>query len=611
MSGGPELPQASELSVSDLTVAYEGAGTQNIAVRNVDLVVTPGQIAALAGESGSGKSTLALAAIGYNAPGARVLGGSVRLGDLELQSLSSTQRRKLWGKDMGFVAQSAVDALNPALRIGDQLSEVIQIHEQVDTAALKTRRRELLERVGIPDPEAALRRYPHEFSGGQLQRIAIAAAIACHPRILILDEPTTGLDVRTQSQISALIGGLVKEQGIGALYVSHDLALLSEVSDRIYVMYGGEIIEAGPTGEVLARPSHPYTRALLDAAPSVAVPRRLIGIPGRPPARLSDSGCAFAPRCRFATDSCRSERIELSPVSAGVVSRCRRTAELELAPTVEPLAQVSTAAEINDAVLAVNEVSLRYQKGGRDAVSEVSLTVKRGEAVGLVGESGSGKSTLLRVIAGLLAPSQGTVELHGQALAGRVERRSRDAKQAVQLIFQNPDSSLNNSQTVAEIIGRPLQLFRGMRSSSERQAAVEELLDKVDLDTALAERHPDELSGGQKQRVAIARAFAAGPELLLCDEITSALDVSAQATVVTMLSELAQAEGVAVLFVTHDLAVVRAVASRIVVMKSGQVVETGDAQRLFDAPQADYTRDLLAAIPTVPTDSDTEVRAHA
>lgn len=593
------MSSAVSLDVQGLTVAYQTAGEPIVAVRDVDLGIDVGRVTGLAGESGSGKSTLALAAIGYAAPGVVIIDGSVTLDEQDLYLLTDTERRRIWGAKIGFVAQNALDGLNPAMRIGAQLGEVIRIHEGVRDEQLRARIIGLLERVGIPDPVEALRRYPHQFSGGQQQRIAIAAAIACSPQILILDEPTTGLDVQTQRQISELLLSLVSEQGLGALYVSHDLGLLGEVCDDMYVMYAGQIVEHGAAPGVLRRPRHPYTRAMLDAAPSVDEPRMLIGIPGRPPANATTPGCPFAPRCQYAEQECSSQTIELVGIERDRASRCRRQAELALSPAVTPLRRVSAAAELQRPVLEVRDMSVRYGRATADAVHAVSLRVRPGESLGLVGESGSGKSTLLRTVAGLIGPTQGQVLLRGTPLHPRVERRNQHERRAVQLIFQNPDSSLNPTHTVGDIVTRPLRVFGRVSSRREESHTVGRLLERVGLGEEIAYRYPDELSGGQKQRVAIARAFAAGPDLLLCDEITSALDVSVQATIVTLLDELVAAEHVAVVFVTHDMALVRTVAPRIAVMKDGAIIEEGDAAVVFNEPQADYTRRLLAAIPSI------------
>ncbi|HZV26726.1 MAG TPA: ABC transporter ATP-binding protein [Acidothermaceae bacterium] len=592
------------LEVDDLSVAYRLDRGESVVVREASLRVSPGSVAGLAGESGSGKSTLALAAIGYTAPTARVVSGTARLDGRDLYALSAADRRHVWGAEIGFVAQSANDAMNPAMRIGRQLGQVIALHRHLSGSALQDHQIGLLERVGIPEPRAALRRYPHEFSGGQLQRIAIAIAVACRPRVLILDEPTTGLDVQTQRQITSLLKDLVESEGMGALYVTHDLALLSDVSDRVYVMYAGQIVESGATLDVLRWPRHPYTRALLDAVPSVAKPRKLVGIPGRPPVHLDNSTCGFAPRCTFARDVCTAAAVPLDRLADRHEVRCVRHAELRLRAAEAPLLAAERPAAGETSALEVHDLSCRYRAAERDAVHRVSLTLEQGEALGVVGESGSGKSTLLRAIAGLLRPTGGQVLVDGSAVAATVERRSRDTKRDVQLIFQNPDSSLNPSHTIGNIIRRPLRLFRPRLSRAAEAAEIARLISLVGLPADFASRYPDELSGGQKQRIAIARAFAANPRVLLCDEITSALDVSVQASIIEILTELAASSGVAVVFVTHDLAVVRAVAARIIVMKDGSVCESGSSDDIFERPEAAYTRALLAAIPTVPDETN-------
>jgi peptide/nickel transport system ATP-binding protein len=469
---------------------------------------------------------------------------------------------------------------------------------------------ELLERVGIPDPRAAVRRYPHEFSGGQLQRIAIAMAIACRPEVLILDEPTTGLDVQTQRQISALLQALVQQDDLAALYVSHNLAVLGEISDRINIMYAGEIVESGLTAEVLGSPRHPYTRALLAAVPSVARPRQLVGIPGRPPRTVVVQACGFADRCGFAQPECRAQTIELTELADGRTVRCRRHNELALPSKVPSLSLSPASGAGADTVLEVRSIRCRYRSAASDAVREVSLHLARGETLGLVGESGSGKSTVLRAIAGSHSPTSGEVLLNGRRLEPAVQRRPAAAKRDIQLIFQNPDSSLNPTHTIGEIIRRPLRLFREDLGRADEQREIGRLLESVNLPDDFSDRYPDELSGGQKQRVAIARAFAARPAVLLCDEITSALDVSVQATVIEILAQLAASQATALVFVSHDLAVVRTVATRIAVMKDGVVCEEDDAERVFEHPQSPYTQALLAAIPVLPGERMPDEVAH-
>jgi peptide/nickel transport system ATP-binding protein len=424
--------------------------------------------------------------------------------------------------------------------------------------------------------------------------------VACRPTVLILDEPTTGLDVQTQRQISSLLQTLVTEDDLAALYVSHNLALLGEVAQHLNIMYRGEIVESGPTSDVLRAPRHPYTRALLDAVPSVTKHRRLVGIPGRPPHGVAPEGCGFADRCGYAEDQCRTEPIALVTIEGGRQLRCRRHAEISLTAADSQLT-LTAADQVSDSpVLEVDRVMCRYSGAHSVAVNDVSLQLAQGEALGLVGESGSGKSTLLRAIAGSHPPISGEVRLSGDPLPGPVHRRSRGAKRDIQLIFQNPDTSLNPSHTVGEILRRPLRVFRDDLGRSDEDREITALLESVHLRADYANRYPDELSGGQKQRVAIARAFAARPAVLLCDEITSALDVSVQATVLDLLAELATSRGTALIFVSHDLAVVRTVAARIAVMKDGVICEEGPAARIFDQPQTPYTQALLAAIPELP-----------
>jgi peptide/nickel transport system ATP-binding protein len=582
--------------VEDLSVGYlRSDGQDNVVVWKAAFSLAPGSILGLAGESGCGKSTTALAAIGYRGPGSRILSGTARLEGVDLLTLPSGKLRSIWGRRVAYVAQNATTALNPAIPVGRQLAQPLSRHLHLGGGELRDREVELLESVGIPNPPVALDRYPHQFSGGQQQRIAIAIALSCKPEVLILDEPTTGLDVTTQARISALLRSLVAETGAATLYVSHDLSLLSTVADRLAVMYAGEIIEEADSHAVARQPRHPYTQALLAAVPTAHIRSSVAGIPGRPPARVVLDSCSFAPRCPHALDACREGYIELLDVGGGHLARCIRTDEIAARPVeASPLATAEVSPE---SLLAVDDVWSQYAKAPTPAVRGVSFEIASGETLGIVGESGSGKSTLLRAIIGLHPPTAGVIRFRGVPLAAQAVKRPRALRRELQIVFQNPDSSLNPRHTVFDIVRRPIRLFRDdIRHSGER-AAVVELLESVKLPTGLLHRYATELSGGQKQRIALARAFAARPSLLLCDEVTSALDVSVQATIIELISELAARFGAAVIFVSHDLAVVRTIAGRALVMKNGEVCEEGETERLFVAPTHPYTRELLAAIP--------------
>jgi peptide/nickel transport system ATP-binding protein len=584
------------LDVRGLSVGFvRRDGSVNRVVHEVSLTLERARILGLAGESGCGKSTTALAALGYRPPGSRILGGASLLDGVNLLELPAARLRTVWGKKVAYVAQSAALALNPAIPIGRQLAQPLALHLGLRGAASRARQLELLESMGLPDPQGALRRYPFQFSGGQQQRIALAIALACRPDVLILDEPTTGLDVTTQARITQLLRSLVSEFGIGCLYVSHDLALLGTFADRLAVMYGGELVERGSVDAVARHSRHPYTHALLAAVPSVRRPRFVVGIPGRPPTSVVLGSCAYAPRCPYVLPQCRDGHVELSDPGDGHVARCIRYAEIEKAPL--PGQELAPAPGGADLLLEVSGLTCEYKGAHAPAVRGVSLSVRHAERVGIVGESGSGKSTFLRAIAGLHRPTSGSIRLRGVELAPLAVKRARSIRREIQLVFQNPDSSLNPRHTIFDIVARPIRLFRDDIPSGGERGAVQELLDSVKLPTGLLYRYPAELSGGQRQRVALARAFAARPSLLLCDEVTSALDVSVQATILELIAELTEKTGTAVIWVSHDLAVVRTIAHRALVMREGEVCEEGETEDLFTAAQHPYTRELLAAIP--------------
>jgi peptide/nickel transport system ATP-binding protein len=588
------------LDIRELTVGYSRPdGQVNEVVWNVSLALEPGTITGLAGESGCGKSTTALAAIGYRSPGTRILGGTSLLGGVDLLKLDTRRLRAIWGRNVSYVAQSATTALNPAIPVGRQLAQPLAVHMGLRGAALRKRQVALLGEMGLPDPEAALSRYSFQFSGGQQQRIAIAIALSCNPKVLLLDEPTTGLDVTTQARISKLLRSLVSDWGVATLYVSHDLALLGTIADRLAVMYAGEVVEESSARAVATAPRHPYTQALIAAVPSAHLGRAVAGIPGRPPASVVRESCSFAPRCPHVVDACRAEHVELRDLGGAHRARCIRAEEIAARPA--EVAALASAQELPETLLEVLEVSCRYAKAAGQAVREVSFDLVRGETLGIVGESGSGKSTLLRAITGLLPPTAGTIRLRGKELAPSAVKRPRAVRRELQIVFQNPDSSLNPRHTVFETVRRPIRLFRDDVRRADERKAVLELIEAVKLPREVLHRYPVELSGGQKQRVAIARAFAARPSVLLCDEVTSALDVSVQATIIELIAELSAGFGTAVVFVSHDLAVVRTIATRALVMRNGEVCEEGETERLFVAPSHPYTQELLAAIPELAT----------
>jgi peptide/nickel transport system ATP-binding protein len=499
---------------------------------------------------------------------------------------------------VSYVAQDAASALNPARRIGTQLEEILTVNLRLDRAAARRRAIELLEDVRLPMPERALRRFPHEFSGGQLQRIAIAMAIAPNPNLIVFDEPTTGLDVTTQAEVIGMLNELIRARQLSALYISHDLALLAAISDELVIFYAGEVVETGLTTDLLRAPRHPYTRALLDSLPSVRRALRPRGIAGLPPGRVVPDSCAFAARCAYAEPRCHAGHPDLRPAGEGRLVRCLRAYEIGLLRSTAASLLDQPTARTGDLVLQVERLVCVYGQGHEEivAVKDVSFDIGAREVVGLVGESGSGKSTIGRALVGLVRPQSGTMRWLGRPLDSRGHRTKAEYRD-IQIIFQNPDSSLNPRQTVGQLVGRAVVLFRDDIPRQNWRDVIADALREVQLDPAFASRYPHQLSGGQKQRVAIARAFVARPRLVICDEIISGQDVSVQAAILELVRTMQQEHGTALLFISHDLAAVRSIAQYTYVLKDGRLQEEGPTERLFEAPRSEYTRRLLDAVP--------------
>jgi peptide/nickel transport system ATP-binding protein len=599
------------VQVKNLGIGFTSrAGVTLPILRNIDLAIGEGETIGLVGESGCGKSTLALAMMGYLKSGLHVLEGESQFRGVNVFDMDERALEDIRGGDLALIPQNAGQSLTPTSRIGRQIGESVKLHTKLEKEQRRERVIELLSQVRLPQPEDMLERYPHELSGGQQQRVAIAMALAGEPEVLLLDEPTTGLDVTTQAHILELLRELAAETGTAMIYVSHDLGAIARVSDRITVMYAGELVLEGPAHRVLKQPTHPYARGLLLSIPRLKEAVVPASMPGRPPPPgRAGQGCSFADRCPMAEQRCRDERPLLEPTVAQEIVRCHFHERVEQLPPPPPLHRSNRSSlDELDSILRLDNVAISYAKPGivdqilgrqpdvTPTVDKMNLTIRRGETVGVVGESGSGKSTILRAIAGLLPPRSGTITFEeAESLNTSVDERAKDLLRRVQLIFQNPDASLNPRHTVAQILAQPLRLYFGLGDDqlSERSVA---LLERVRLGADYLERLPSQLSGGEKQRIAVARAFAAEPDLVLCDEVTSALDVSVQAAVLDLLTQLQADRGTTYIFVSHDLAVVRAIADRVAVLYQGRLCEMGPSENVYRLPSQPYTEVLLGAV---------------
>ncbi|MGN6796313.1 MAG: ABC transporter ATP-binding protein [Streptosporangiaceae bacterium] len=602
LGGGFIEPTNAAVAVSDLRIDIGATGTPVIS--DVSFEIARGEILGVVGESGSGKTTVGLALLGHARRGLRIASGSVMLDGRNVLGLSDEQLRKLRGGVVSYVPQDPASSLNPALRIGLQLREVLEAHadragNQNGRADHSARIAEMMREVALPDDPQFLRRYPHELSGGQQQRIGLAMAFANRPRLIVLDEPTTGLDVTTQAHVLSTVRELAKLHDVAALYVSHDLAVVAALAARVAVMYAGRVVELGSADELFAAAGHPYTKRLIGAIPRLTGGRSLVGIPGhaaspgnRPP------GCSFAPRCNLRIERCEQEVPALRPVAAGHLVRCIRAEEV-LAEEHRRIGDpIEMPAAEDRAALRLDNVVASY--GRHEIVHSVSFSLAAHECMALVGESGSGKTTIARSIAGLHHNWTGKISLGDQPLHPSARRRSTDIRRRIQYIFQNPYGSLNPRRTVGQIIEQPLRVF-GVAGGREASQRVAEMLERVSLTASYAQRYPDQLSGGERQRVAIARALVSDPAVLICDEVTSALDVSVQAAIVELLGNLQRDLGLSMLFITHNLPLVRSIAQRVAVLHNGEITEIGDAAQVLGTPAQPYTRQLISDTPSLET----------
>ncbi len=648
------------LRIDDLSVTFVRRERDLPVVKHVSLQIGAAQTYGLVGESGCGKTTMALALMRYLAGNGRIDSGSITFDGEDMLVMSEDRLREVRGTKLGMVYQDPATALNPSIRVGDQMAEVIRFHTGISKKDALERARGALERVAMPDPGGALRRYPFQLSGGQQQRVVIAMALSGDPRLLVLDEPTTGLDATVEAEVLDLIDDLRTRIDAAILLISHNLGMVARMCERVGVMYAGRIVEEGPARDLFTDPRHPYTMGLLRCVPRFGARKdtsTLVPIPGFLP-RLGAPlpGCVFAARCELVQPECRGREPDLFPwpgqtpdpalvdldtleggagssrharcyfaervpvmreaaarAAAAAVAAAAEEKPKEVRETLEAVAAAREAAAAaaaaaeraaaRGAALDVEHVVKIFKDGRKRviAVDDVSIEVAAGEILGLVGESGSGKTTLANCVTGLYEADAGKLRFAGARLPSSVSKRGADTLRAIQMVFQNPDATLNPARTAGAILARAVKRLGGLQGeAAERRVA--ELAGRVRVETQHLEARPGELSGGQKQRIAIARAFAGQPALVVCDEPASALDVSVQASILNLLAELQATEGVSYIFISHDLAVVRYLSDRIAVMYLAKLMELGDAEAVFTPPHHPYTEALMSAIPTLDFD---------
>lgn len=599
------------LTVDDLSVAYRSGGRDRMVLRGVSFRIGKGETYGLVGESGCGKSTVALTVVRYLARAGRIMAGRVAIDGKDVVTLASDDLRRMRAETVSMVYQDPGKALNPTLDVGRQMAEVFTLAGKPKAEA-RARSLQMLAKVRISDPESVMERYPHQLSGGMQQRVAIAMALAKEPALLILDEPTTGLDATVEAEVLDLISQLRQEFSTSILFISHNLGIVSRMCDRVGVLYAGMLVEEGPTERVFREPRHPYTAALLRCLPVPGQRKdvhRLNTIPGSlPTPGATIRGCAFVERCQIARERCRTDPPPLYELDGGRLSRCHYHDDAAEATTPDDASREAKAPPAKHRpILQVAALSKTFDNGLK-AVKDVSLTVNVGETLGLVGESGSGKTTFARMLLGLLPPDPGSViTLDADRLPETIDRRSDAQVKALQIVFQNPDSALNRSHSIRRIVGRAMKKLGGLHGT-QREARLGSLLQAVRLPERYLTAKPRQLSGGLKQRVAIARAFAGEPRLVVCDEPTSALDVSVQAAILNLLADLQRERQVSYVFISHDLGVVRYLSDKIAVLYLGRIMEFGAAEAVFAGPHHPYAEALLSSVATLGGDGQARIR---
>lgn len=604
------------LAIENLTVAYRQGGRDVEALRDFSLSIAEGETVGLVGESGSGKSTLAMAIMRFLGEGGFIKKGSIFLGDQNIAELDQEALQSVWTNEISHVPQNPFTALNPSMHIREQLTEALLLQSELSTLEVEQKLLDIMKKIRLSDPERVLRAYPHQISGGMQQRVMIAMALISEPRLLVLDEPTTALDVTTQAAILDLVQDLARTESTATLYVTHNMGVVAGLTNRVAVIYASELMEEAATDTIFDNPLHPYTRGLLDAVPRLGQrkdEKALRGIEGQIPSLSELSiACVYAPRCPLATDICWEKRPELEQAEDGHRVRCHHWREIqsgELSARGDQKVQTIINQPSRDLILQIDNLEVEYPLGRRiqswvqgkaaqsvQAVRNLNLSANRSETIGIVGESGSGKTSVARALVGLVERTDGEAKLMGDLLPVALEQRNLKELSRLQMIFQNPEEALNPYLTVADSIRRPLQRLLGLNRSQANQR-IEELLRLVRLPSEYSKRKPGQLSGGEKQRVAVARAFASHPKLLIADEAVSSLDVSVQAAILNLLAELQIEHETAMLFIAHNIAAVAYLADRIAVMYLGQIVQLSDASNIFSPPYHPYTEALLSAVP--------------